>query len=159
MKQNRQSKILEIIAQNTVETQEQLIEMLREAGYDVTQATVSRDIRELRLMKVSCGFGIYKYIVSSQNSHAHSAKYINILSETVINVEHAGNIVVVKTYPGMANAAGAALDSMDWTEIIGSIAGDDTLMLVVRSGETARAFSAELVGLLNLPNRPGSMRG
>ncbi len=155
MKQNRQSKILEIISQNTIETQEQLIEKLREAGYDVTQATVSRDIRELRLMKVSCGFGVYKYIVSAQESHTHSAKYINILGETVINVEHAGNLVVVKTYPGMANAAGAALDSMGWTEIIGSIAGDDTLMLVVRSGETARSFSSELIGLLDLANKTG----
>ncbi len=159
MKQNRQSKILEIISENTIETQEQLIEKLREAGYPVTQATISRDIRQLRLMKVSCGFGVYKYVVSAQEAHVHSAKYINILSETVIDVEHAGNIVVVKTFAGMANAAAAALDSMGWTEIIGSIAGDDTIMLVVRSADTARAFAGELVGLLNIAKRDDTVHG
>lgn len=150
MKQNRQSAILEIISKNTIETQEQLIEKLTEAGYNVTQATVSRDIRELRLTKVSCGFGVYKYVVSNQESHSHSVKYLNILKETVTEIEHAGNLVVVKTYAGMAQAAAAALDSMDWTEIIGSIAGDDTIMLVLRSAETARTFSLELSGLLNI---------
>ncbi len=153
MKQNRQAKILEVISQNTIETQEQLIEKLKEDGYDVTQATVSRDIRELRLMKVSCGFGVYKYVVSNQQAHAHSAKFTNILKETVTNVEHAGNMVVVKTYPGMANAAGAALDSMGWTEVIGSIAGDDTIFLVLRSAEASRSFSAEVIGILNLDGK------
>lgn len=150
MKQNRQSKILEIISENTVETQEQLIEKLREEGYMVTQATISRDIRELRLTKISCGFGVYKYVVSSQEGHTHSAKYINILKETVIDIDHAGNLVVVKTYAGMAQAAAAALDSMEWTEIIGSIAGDDTIMLVLRSAEASRSFATELAGLLNI---------
>ena len=150
MKQNRQSKILEIITENTIETQEQLIEKLEECGYNVTQATVSRDIRELRLTKISCGFGVYKYVISTQDVHTHSAKYINILKETIINIEHAGNLVVVKTYAGMAQAAAAALDSMEWTEIIGSIAGDDTIMLVLRSGEASRSFSTELAGLLNI---------
>ncbi len=150
MKQSRQGKILEIIAENTIETQEQLIEKLNEAGYNVTQATVSRDIRELRLMKISCGFGVYKYVVSSQETHSHSAKYLNILRETITTIDHAGNLVVVKTYAGMAQAAAAALDSMSWTEIIGSIAGDDTIMIVLRSGETARSFSSELSGLINL---------
>lgn len=150
MKQSRQGKILEIIAENTIETQEQLIEKLNEAGYNVTQATVSRDIRELRLMKISCGFGVYKYVVSNQETHSHSAKYLNILRETITSIEHAGNLVVVKTYAGMAQAAAAALDSMSWTEIIGSIAGDDTIMIVLRSGETARSFASELSGLINL---------
>lgn len=149
-KQNRQELILDIINKNTVETQEQLIEKLGEAGYAVTQATISRDIRELRLTKVSCGFGVYKYVVSNQESHSHSAKYLNILKETVTAIDHAGNIVVVKTYAGMAQAAAAALDSMGWTEIIGSIAGDDTIMLVVRSADSARAFSVELSGLLGI---------
>ena len=152
MKQNRQSRILEIISGNTVETQEQLIKMLREDGYDVTQATISRDIRELRLTKISCGLGVYKYVVSNQDGHTHSAKYINILKETVIEIDHAGNLVVVKTYSGMAQAAAAALDSMEWREIIGSIAGDDTIMLVLRSAEASRAFATELAGLLNINN-------
>ena len=150
MKQSRQGKILEIIAENTIETQEQLIEKLTKAGYNVTQATVSRDIRELRLMKISCGFGVYKYVVSSQETHSHSAKYLNILRETITTIDHAGNLVVVKTYAGMAQAAAAALDSMSWTEIIGSIAGDDTIMIVLRSGEMARSFASELSGLINL---------
>lgn len=149
-KQSRQGLILDIISENTVETQEQLIERLAQAGYPVTQATISRDIRELRLTKVACGFGVYKYVVSTQESHSHSAKYLNILKETVTSVDHAGNIVVVKTYAGMAQAAAAALDSMGWTEIIGSIAGDDTVMLVLRSVEASRAFSSELSGLLGI---------
>ena len=150
MKQNRQEAILDIISQNTVETQEQLIEKLREEGYNVTQATISRDIRELRLTKISCGFGVYKYVVSTQEPHTHSVKYLNILKETVTSVEHAGNLVVVKTYAGMAQAAAAALDSMGWTEIVGSIAGDDTIIIVLRSAETSRSFSVELTGLLKV---------
>ncbi len=149
-KQNRQGLILDIISENTVETQEQLIEKLREAGYAVTQATISRDIRELRLTKIACGFGVYKYVVSNQEPHSHSAKYLNILKETVTDIDHAGNIVVVKTYAGMAQAAAAALDSMGWTEIIGSIAGDDTIMLVLRSVDASRVFSSELSGLLGI---------
>lgn len=150
MKHARQEKILQIINENTVETQEQLIEKLLEAGFNVTQATVSRDVRELKLTKISCGFGVYKYVVSSRDSHAHSAKFLNMLKEMVTGVDHAGNLVVVKTYPGMAQAAAAALDSMEYPEIIGSIAGDDTVMLVIRSAEATRAFSLELQGLINL---------
>jgi transcriptional regulator of arginine metabolism len=150
MKHARQEKILQIINENTVETQEQLIEKLTEAGFNVTQATVSRDVRELKLTKISCGFGVYKYVVSSRDSHSHSAKFLNMLKEMVTGVDHAGNLVVVKTYPGMAQAAAAALDSMEYPEIIGSIAGDDTVLLVIRSAEATRAFSLELQGLINL---------
>lgn len=150
MKQNRHEAILEIISKNTIETQEQLIEKLSDEGYNVTQATISRDIRELRLTKISCGFGVYKYVVSTQEPHAHSVKYLNILKETITSVEHAGNIVVVKTYAGMAQAAAAALDSMGWTEIVGSIAGDDTIMIVLRSAETSRSIAVELTGLLSI---------
>ena len=150
MKHARQEKILQIITENTVETQEQLIEKLTEAGFNVTQATVSRDVRELKLTKISCGFGVYKYVVSSRDSHSHSAKFLNMLKEMVTAVDHAGNLVVVKTYPGMAQAAAAALDSMEYPEIIGSIAGDDTVLLVIRSAEATRAFSLELQELINL---------
>ena len=150
MKQNRHEAILDIISKNTIETQEQLIEKLSDEGYNVTQATISRDIRELRLTKVSCGFGVYKYTVSTLEPHTHSAKYLNILKETITSVEHAGNLVVVKTYAGMAQAAAAALDSMGWTEIVGSIAGADPIMIVLRSAETSRSFSVELTGLLNV---------
>ena len=150
MKQKRHSAILDIISKNTVETQEQLIDKLREQGFNVTQATVSRDIRELRLTKVSCGLGVYKYVVSGQENLTTSVKYLNILRETVNGADHVGNIVVVKTYSGMAQAAAAALDNMGWTEIIGTIAGDDTIMLVLRSAESCRTFAMELSGLLNI---------
>jgi transcriptional regulator of arginine metabolism len=150
MKNQRQAKIMEIISTKDIETQEQLLLALQEAGFYSTQATISRDIRELRLTKISCGFGVYKYVVNTQETHTHSAKYLNILKETVTSVDHAGNIVVVKTYAGMAQAAAAALDSMGWTEIIGSIAGDDTIMLVVRSVDASRVFSSELSGLLGI---------
>ena len=150
MKHARQEKILQIINENTVETQEQLIDKLLEAGFNVTQATVSRDVRELKLTKISCGFGVYKYVVSNRDSHTHSAKFLNMLKEMVTGVDHAGNLVVVKTFPGMAQAAAAALDSMEYPEIIGSIAGDDTVMLVIRSAEATRAFSLELQSLINL---------
>ena len=150
MKNKRQQKILELIDTYNIDTQEMMIDLLRKEGINATQTTISRDIRELRLTKIACGFGVYKYVVSSQEQHSHSAKYLNILRETVTAIDHAGNIVVVKTYAGMAQAAAAALDSMGWTEIIGSIAGDDTIMLVVRSADAARVFSSELSGLLGI---------
>ena len=150
MKQNRQEKIIQIINENAIETQEQLIDRLNSEGYNVTQATVSRDIRELRLTKISCGFGVYKYVLSDKKPHSHSVKYLNILKETVVGVEHAGNLVVIKTYAGMAQAAAAALDSMNWTEIIGTIAGDDTIFLALRSVETGRTLTSELNELLDL---------
>ena len=150
MRSGRQAAILEIIAGKEIETQEELCAELNKRNYSVTQATVSRDIRELRLTKVSCGLGVYKYVVSGQENLTTSVKYLNILRETVNGVDHAGNIVVVKTYSGMAQAAAAALDNMGWTEIIGTIAGDDTIMLVLRSTEACRTFSMELSGLLNI---------
>lgn len=150
MKHLRQEKILKIINENTVETQEQLIEKLEEAGFNVTQATVSRDIRELKLTKIACGFGVYKYVVSSRGGRAHSAKYSNILKETVTDVNYAGNIVVVRTYSGMAQAAAAAIDSMEYSEVVGSIAGDDTVMIVIRSADLSRSFAHELAGILNI---------
>ena len=143
-KQNRQGLILDIITENTVETQEQLIEKLREAGYPVTQATISRDIRELRLTKVACGFGVYKYVVSNQETHSHSAKYLNILKETVTSTDHAGNIVVVKTYAGMAQAVATGIDNIKSNDILGCVAGDDTIFVVVSSNDAAQGISAKV---------------
>lgn len=143
MKSKRQNRIFEIITSNDIETQDELIERLRESGYDVTQATVSRDIKELGLVKVSTMDNHYKYAVPAsptQDNIKISAKYRNIIKETVISVDGAENLVVVKTYSGMAQAAAAAIDGMGWSEIVGSIAGDDTILVVIRSTERALEF-------------------
>ncbi|MBR2460709.1 MAG: arginine repressor [Clostridia bacterium] len=143
MKQNRHSKILEIIAQSDVETQEQLIELLKASGVSVTQATVSRDIKDLKLVKVASKNGAYKYAQTVNDSARPAAKFHNIMKETVTTVDHAENIVVIKTFPGMAGSAAAAIDSLHHPGIVGSIAGDDTIMLVMRTKEVAKVFAEE----------------
>lgn len=140
MKELRHSKILEIISENNIQTQEELIAGLSKEGFSVTQATVSRDIRELKLVKVSMGGNEYKYATSSHEDIKISAKYRNILKETMLSVDYACNTVVVKTYPGMAQAAAAAIDNMDMDEIVGSVAGDDTILIVMRTNESAVEF-------------------
>lgn len=139
MKINRHRKILEIIQKYSIETQDELIARLRESGIAVTQATISRDIRDLKLVKIACddGENKYKYAVSSGEESRISAKYRNIIRETVIKVDSADNIVVLKTYPGMAQAAAAAIDGMSWGDIVGSIAGDDTIFVLMRERESA----------------------
>ena len=144
MKKNRQAKILEIINKNTVETQYTLIEMLRLEGYDVTQATASRDIRELNLVKVSVDGGSYKYAESPKDDIKISVKYKNILKETLINVDYACNAIVLKTHSGMA----AAMDNMGWSEIVGSVAGDDTIIMIMRSDESAKEFYSKFNSLV-----------
>ena len=150
MKINRHRKILEIIQENSVETQDDLIEKLREAGIAVTQATISRDIRDLKLIKIACdgGDNKYKYAVSSGDEVRISAKYRNIIRETVVKIDSADNIVVLKTYSGMAQAAAAAIDGMMWGEIVGSIAGDDTIFVLMREREAALDFVEKFRGAL-----------
>ena len=143
MKQNRHSKILEIITRNDVETQEQLIDLLKNSGVTVTQATVSRDIKDLKLVKVAGKNGSYKYAQTVDDSSRPAAKFHNIMKETVTSVDHAENIVVIKTFPGMAGSAAAAIDSLHHIGIVGSIAGDDTIMLVMRTKEVAATFSED----------------
>ena len=144
MKQNRHAIILDIIEHNNVETQEKLIEYLKAANLNVTQATISRDIKDLKLIKIAIKNGSYKYTRPQEDVAHQGAKYHNIVRETVLKVDHAENIVVVKTYPGMAGSAAAAIDSLDHNDIVGSIAGDDTIMLVMRTKEIAETFSSEL---------------
>lgn len=144
MKRERHAKILEIISQNEVETQEQLIEYLKEANVHVTQATISRDIKDLKLIKTTDKNGFYKYAVSPEKSERPKVKYHNIVKETVISIDHAENMVVIKTYPGMAGSAAAAIDSIHHEGVVGSIAGDDTIMIVMRSSEAASNFAPEL---------------
>ncbi len=140
MKKNRQSKIIELINKYNIETQEELTEKLREEGFAVTQATASRDIRELNLIKVLADGNTYRYAESPKDDMKVSVKYKNILKETLISVDYACNIMVLKTYSGMAQAAAAAIDSMGWNEIVGSVAGDDTIIIVMRNNDSAKEF-------------------
>ena len=130
MKLERHSKIIELISKYDIETQEDLADRLNEAGYNVTQATVSRDIRQLKLIKQNIK-GKQKYVVMQENITDMNEKYINILKAGFISMAMAQNILVVKTVSGMAMAVAAALDAMGWKEIVGSIAGDDTIMCAI----------------------------
>ena len=135
MKVNRQTKILELITENEIETQEELARLLNESGYNVTQATVSRDLRELKLTKVSIERGRQKYIVLQQPGTENKMmdKYVRILQNGFVSVDNAMNIIVIRTVPGMAMAVAAALDALHIEGIVGSIAGDDTIMCAVRT--------------------------
>ena len=131
MKNGRQKQILTIVSEHDVETQEELIVRLKASGFKATQATVSRDIKELRLIKMATETGHYKYVQSVGEDGKSSAKFDNVLRETVISVRNAGPIVVVRTYAGMAMAAAAAVDAMQINCILGTIAGDDTIFIAV----------------------------
>ena len=131
MRISRQNKILELIEQNEIETQDKLASMLREYGYDVTQATVSRDIKELQLVKKLTSSGKYKYAVSASDDGPIPPRLIDIYRSTARSITKSGNIVLLKCLSGCANAAGEALDSMALEHVIGSVAGDNTLLLVI----------------------------
>ena len=133
MKVNRHAKIVELINKYQIETQEELAERLNQVGFHVTQATVSRDIRDLKLTKVPAENGKQKYAVLESGNTAMGEKYIRILRDGFVSMDMAQNILVIKTVSGMAMAVGAALDGMKWTELVGCIAGDDTVMCAVRS--------------------------
>ena len=150
MKKDRHTRILEIIEANAVETQDQLIDLLRADGMTVTQATVSRDIKDLKLVKTAEKGGRYKYTRPKAVEERPSVKFHNIMKETVTHVDYAVNIVVIKTYPGMAGSAAAAIDSLHHTGVVGSIAGDDTIMLVMRNEDTAEIFAKEFFSYFNI---------
>lgn len=135
MKSKRHAKILEIIGRYNIETQEELSDRLEREGFHVTQATVSRDIRELKLTKVASKAGRQKYVALNENHVDMSEKYIRIFKDGFVSMDMAQNILVIKTVSGMAMAVAAALDAMDCHEIVGSIAGDDTIMCAVRTVE------------------------
>ena len=150
MKNERQSKILEIIESEPIDTQEQLQQRLQAQGIACTQATISRDIKQLNLVKEPMGQGRYRYAVSVQRSRLNVAdKLRTIFRESIVSVDSAQNIVVVKTMAGLANAAGAALDSMSIPTMVGSLAGDDTAILIMRDGESARVLCEEIHEMLN----------
>ncbi len=150
LKKNRHNTILEIIANQEIDTQEELARQLREAGYDVTQAPVSRDIRELNLYKVSADGGKQKYAILRQEDSRHlEDKYIRVLKDGFSSMDMAQNILVVKTVSGMAMAVAAAIDAMRFQEIVGSIAGDDTIMMAVRTVDDTEKLMGRIWELLH----------
>ena len=149
MKISRQSKIIELINKYDIETQEDLAERLMKDGYNVTQATVSRDIRELKLTKVAVDGGRQKYIVLQKTEPGMSEKYTRVLRDGFVSMDMAQNIMVVKTVPGMAMAVAAALDALQMNSIVGCIAGDDTVMCAIRTTEETVQVMEKLSKLLN----------
>lgn len=135
MKTKRQRKIIELISKYDIETQEDLAKYLMEEGFVVTQATVSRDIREMELTKVSINGGKQKYTMPHNKNMSANNKFVRVLNDGVLTMEEAGNILVVKTVAGMAMAVGAAIDAMNIKEIVGCIAGDDTIMCAIKNSD------------------------
>lgn len=146
MKVGRQTKIIELINQFDIETQEELADRLNAAGYNVTQATISRDIRELKLTKVSIDGNRQKYIVLQNQESGLYEKYVRILSDGLVSMDQAQNILVLKTVAGMAMAVAAALDNLNINDIVGCIAGDDTVMCAIR-------YTEEVVSVMDKINK------
>lgn len=144
MKSKRHSVILEIIEKNDVETQEELISRLKDAGYDVTQATVSRDIRELKLTKVMGVEGKYKYVLHKAHNDVSMSSYTGTISASIKSVDFSMNIVVVKTYPGMAGAIAAVIDASNIKNVMGCVAGDDTIIVAVKDPLMASSVALEI---------------
>lgn len=144
MKKNRLEKIIDIISAHEVETQDELIEYLKEEGFDVTQATVSRDIRELKLAKVMTGHGSYRYVLPRAETEAKKLHLSNALAETIIRVEYANNLIVLHTFPGMAQAIALEVDNLRHEKILGCVAGDDTILIVTRETENAITLSEQI---------------
>ena len=149
MKALRLQKIVELVEKNEVYTQDDLLKLLAEEGIATTQATISRDIKELHLIKEPAGQGRYRYAVSAHRTKLNFAdKLRTIFRESVLTVDNAQNIVVIKTLPGLANAAGSAVDGMDVPYLVGSLAGDDTALLIMRDTESALDFTEEIKEML-----------
>ncbi len=150
MKSQRQAKILEIISSKNVETQEQLLAALQQEGFRGTQATISRDIKELRIVKELTSLGTYRYTVSANEMGGSFSSRLNtIFRECVVSFDYAQNIIVIRTLPGLASAAGSAIDAMNLNTVVGSLAGDDTVMVIMRDTNAAASFCGEIKNLLN----------
>ena len=146
MKSARHQAILDLITQHPIDRQEELIAHLREEGYDVTQATVSRDIRELQLVKTAMPDGSYRYMPAAASGKvAHSpSRFEMIFRESVLKIDYAGHMVLVKCFSGMANAACEVFDAMVWNDVVGTLSGDDTFLVLMRSEDAARTLVGEL---------------
>ena len=149
MKSARHNLILEIIETKDIETQEELAEELLNRGVKVTQATVSRDIKELRLLKVLSEHGGYKYATVERAEKGMNDRFARILADSIVSVESVNNLIVVNTLTASANAAGEAIDSMRWNEVMGTIAGDNTLLIITRSNEAAETLVTRFNSLLS----------
>ena len=149
MKSQRQAKIMEIISTRNVETQEQLLAELEKEGFRGTQATISRDIKELRIVKELTSLGTYRYTsTASEVSGSFSSRLNTIFRECVIGFDYAQNIIMIRTLPGLASAAASAVDAMNLSSVVGSLAGDDTVMIVMRDNNAATAFCSEIKSLI-----------
>ena len=137
MKSQRQNRILELVSKYEIETQEDMMSRLQSEGFKVTQATVSRDLRELKLTKTLTARGTYRYSVNSGRAHAGNVRLNNAMVDSIVQVEYSFNNVVVKTYPGLAAAVASAIDAMNMSNILGCVAGDDTIITVARDVELA----------------------
>ncbi len=145
----RQAKIMEIISTTNVETQEQLLSLLQDAGFTSTQATISRDIKELRIVKELTSLGTYRYTTSSRELASTFSNRLNtIFHQSVTSFDYAQNMVVIHTLPGLASAAASAVDAMGMSVVLGTLAGDDTVFLVMRDSNAAAAFCGEIRSLL-----------
>jgi transcriptional regulator of arginine metabolism len=149
MKITRHARILEIIGQKDIETQEELVDELKKLGMDVTQATVSRDIKELKLIKVLSNNGKYKYAAINHGENILSEKLVGIFAQTVIHIDYVDNIIALKTIAGSAPAAAEAIDSLGWEGIVGSVAGDNNIFVLTRSNEKAQELVVKFKKLLN----------
>ena len=150
MKAKRQAKIMEIISTTNVETQEQLLQELQAAGFTSTQATISRDIKELRIVKELTTFGIYRYTTAAREVPSTFSDRLNtIFRECVTSYDYAQNIVVIHTLPGLANAAASAVDAMNMSVVLGTLAGDDTVVVIMRDANAAATFCGEIKSLTN----------
>ena len=150
MKSERQAKIMEIISTINVETQEQLLQELQNAGFHSTQATISRDIKELRIVKELTTLGTYRYTTAAKEvPHTFSNRLNTNFRECVTRYDYAQNIVVIHTLPGLAGAAASAIDAMNMSVVVGTLAGDDTVMVVMRDNNAAASFCGEISNLTN----------
>ena len=150
MKSKRQAKIMEIISTSDIETQEQLLQELQNAGFTSTQATISRDIKELRIVKELTSLGTYRYTSASREvSNTITTRLNTIFRECVTSFDYAQNIIVIHTLPGLANAAASALDAMSRSVVLGTLADDDTVIAIMRDSNSAAAFCGEIRSLMN----------
>ncbi|RXI99523.1 transcriptional regulator ArgR [Anaerobacillus alkaliphilus] len=147
-KGQRHIKIREIIANNEIETQDELVDTLKDAGFNVTQATVSRDIKELHLVKVPMQDGRYKYSLPADQRFNPLQKLKRSLMDSFVSIDRANNLIVMKTLPGNANAVGALIDNLDWNEILGTICGDDTILIICRTTEDSPILSERFLEML-----------
>ncbi|GAA0351061.1 transcriptional regulator AhrC/ArgR [Bacillus horti] len=147
-KAQRHIRIREIIAKNNVETQDELVDFLRNAGFNVTQATVSRDIKELSLIKVPLMDGKYKYSLPADQRYNPLQKLSRVLVDSFVGVDHTENLIVIKTLPGNANTVGVLIDHLDWPEIMGNISGDDTILIICKKREETELIVERILGLL-----------